>query len=468
MVINVGYSIVNYSNLKKTMRFDAEYYKAEYLKIEDDLNKLKSSPLSDIIENITNGVEIRDFVESGVPYIKVGNTNKDFFVDFTNISFVRESAANKVSKDIILEEGDILTNRSGTLGYSQIITKDMQKSIISSHNIRIMKIKINPYYLVTFLNTRYGKMQILRRNNGGVVPEINQPALKSVFIYIPDEKYQKIIEEKIKKAYSFLIESQKILKEAQTVLENELEVTKESLERSGTTLINYSDLACENRFDAQFFSSKKFKSHFDNKFKTKSLKELCEKIDTGLTPAKDSYCNKGYPVLKMGCLTNKGIDWSRIEFANESYYKRAKKYLVANKDIILTSSAHSIEHIGKKVDIVFDIPKEYKGELVFVGEVMRLRVKKNTINPFYIALFLRTEIGYRLLQNSIRGQTAHIYPKDIKKILIPLVNAEIQDKIEELLLESHKYLQESNNILIDAVISVERTIESKLKFNSHN
>jgi len=462
----MGSSIITYHDFKEDLRFDAEYYCEEYLNIESKLESINSTRLIKIIDKLVNGVEVRDFIKSGIPYIKVSNTNRAFFINFSNIAFIRKTAADKLSKDISLNEGDILTNRSGTLGFSQIITKDFRKSVISSHNIRISGVKINPYFLVTFLNTKYGRLQILKRNNGGVVPEINQPALKSVLIYLAPGSFQNKIETQIKKSYKFLTESKDKINEAKKILEVGLKLNKIQIQNNNVTLINYNDFISEMRFDSQYFSSQNLKSIFSGKFQSKPLKQLCEKIKTGLTPAKDSYWYKGYPVLKMGCLTNFGIDWSKIEFANKGYSKKAKKYSVEEEDIILTSSAHALEHIAKKVDIVTNIPNEYKSKLAFVGEVLRLRVKRELINPYYLLLFLKTEIGYKLLQNCIRGQTAHIYPKDIENIVIPLIPSKKQEKIEILLKESQNLMKESTNLIDKSIREVEEIIERKARKSS--
>ncbi len=456
-------SIITYQKFREDLRFDAEYYREEYIDIESKLESIKSTQLGKIIDKLTNGVEVRDFVKTGIPYIKVSNTNKAFFINFSNIAFIRKTTADKLTKDISLNEGDILTNRSGTLGFSQIITEDFRKSIISSHNIRISGVKVNPYFLVAFLNTRYGRLQILKRNNGGVVPEINQSALKSILIYIAPKSFQNKIEKQIKKSYKLFSESKDKIEEAEKILKTELKLDKIQIQNKNITLINYNEFILEQRFDSQYFSSKNLKSIFSDKFHSKTLKQLCEKIETGFTPAKDAYWDKGFPVFKMGCLTNFGIDWSKIGFANENYFKKAKKYSVEEKDIILTSSAHALEHIAKKVDIVIGIPRKYENKLVFVGEVMRLRVKKELIKSYYLLLFLKTELGYRIFQNCIRGQTAHIYSKDVEKIKIPLISTKKQEEIEKILKKSHNLLEKSKELINRSINEVEELIENKTR-----
>lgn len=136
-------------------------------------------------------------------------------------------------------------------------------------------------------------------------------------------------------------------------------------------------------------------------------------------------------------------------------------YIVEEEDIFLTSSAHALEHIAKKVDIVIGIPKKYQNKLVFVGEIMRLRVKKELINSYYLLLFLKTELGYRLFQNCIRGQTAHIYPKDVENIIIPLISIKKQEQIEILITKSRKLLEESTRVINKSINEVEELIENE-------
>ena len=76
-----------------------------------------------------------------------------------------------------------------------------------------------------------------------------------------------------------------------------------------------------------------------------------------------------------------------------------------------------------------------------------------------LTLFLKTEIGYKLLQNCIRGQTAHIYPKDIENIIIPIISPTKQEKIEKLLRESQSLMKESEKLVKNSIKDVEELIE---------
>jgi len=319
--------------------------------------------------------------------------------------------------------------------------------------------KVNKETLFAFLLSNEVQNILKWSQEGSNHPRFSQSLLSKIRMPIPPKTLPERLEENIIKSNELSILANRKYDEAAKIVCSELELDEIQIQNDHVTIIDHSNFISDFRLDAQYFSSHKLNSIFLNRFDSKPLQQLCDKIETGLTPAKNSYWHKGYPVLKMGCLTNSGIDWSKIEFANEDYFEKAKKYSVEEEDIFLTSSAHALEHIAKKVDIVIEIPKQYQNLLVFVGEVMRLRVKKELINPNYLLLFLRTELGYRLFQNCIRGQTAHIYPKDVEKIRIPLISTKKQEKIEELVKEAHTLLTESTKLIRESVNEVEKIIE---------
>ena len=146
------------------------------------------------------------------------------------------------------------------------------------------------------------------------------------------------------------------------------------------------------------------------------LKTLCKHIFTGKTPAKKDYREKGIKILKVRDLTNSGIKWNVSErgFVKDDY--RNKMQLQKN-DILIISSAHHPKYIGLKVDIINYIPKKYP-ILYCVTEILVIRPDPEKINPYELLCLLKSKSGYDAIQSCIRGQTSHIYPKDISNIII--------------------------------------------------
>jgi type I restriction enzyme M protein len=152
---------------------------------------------------------------------------------------------------------------------------------------------------------------------------------------------------------------------------------------------------------------------------TRRLGDLLVSARTGRTPPRSRYTESGVFALKVGNLTGHGIDWSpRVRnFVDEAFVSPA--LLLREGDIVLTSSAHNPTYIAQKVDIVTTIPDFVGGTATFVGEVMRLRVEESAIDPYELLAILRSPATRSALQALIRGQTAHLRPKDLLELGLP-------------------------------------------------
>ena len=179
-------------------------------------------------------------------------------------------------------------------------------------------------------------------------------------------------------------------------------------------------------------------------WKTKSLNELCnEGLFSGSTPGRKAYADSGgqivtdsaVRILKWRNVTNRGIEWGLNDraFATKNFFQKHIAKRVQIGDILVGTAAHNPKYIGQKLDIVDYIPEEYENKVMCTAELMVIRVNPEKIDPYYVLMYLRTEEGYDALQRCIRGQTAHIYPKDVKLISIPIPPEDEMDLFKPIL-----------------------------------
>lgn len=196
------------------------------------------------------------------------------------------------------------------------------------------------------------------------------------------------------------------------------------------------------------------------------LRDVLEIAVNGRTPGRSAYSSDGLFVVKVGNLTGRGINWEPRERNFVSGEQRAKRegfgnLMLQRGDILLTSSAHSPVYIAKKADVVGLIPEWVGGEASFVGEIMMLRAKAE-VDPMVLLAYLRLGGTQQRIRSLIRGQTAHLHPKDILDLRIPetLVNPppslrRLADKIER----EARLSQELNEV------SYEQRVGAKLAEN---
>ena len=194
------------------------------------------------------------------------------------------------------------------------------------------------------------------------------------------------------------------------------------------------------------------------------MRDVVEVVTNGKTSPRKNYTEQGLFVVKVGNLTGNGINWlprNRNYISKNEVQKREEQgFMLQSGDILLTSSAHSVVYIAKKVDIVFKIPKWVGGVASFVGEVMMIRPNKQIIDPFVLLAYLRFPNTVRQIQQLVRGQTAHLYPDDILDIPLPSSILKKNKRLEKIVDNLHieaSLNQELNDCAFDQNQLLENT-----------
>lgn len=172
-------------------RFDPNYYAGQ----EEFLSAINKSrcnivKFGKIMNNLNNGVEIRNYSDNGFRYLRVTDMSSSGIVN----NSPRYVDVDKIPTKILLSNNDLLISRSGSLGLVNVVESEIKNSILSSHIFRVsISENVCIEYLQEYLRTEIGQFQFFKNNNGGIVPEINQMALRSILIVLPSLEKQKEI-----------------------------------------------------------------------------------------------------------------------------------------------------------------------------------------------------------------------------------------------------------------------------------
>ena len=432
-------------------RMDAEYYKPQYIEIDDVLSGCKTrwEKLDNIVDKVVNGIEIRKYVKKGIPYLRVGDI-LDLFPDLANVEHV--SHYSKVKKDVILNIGDILISRSGTLGLVSLVSEELNHSIISSHIIRISQQKLNSSYLAIFLKCKYGQLQILQRNNGGVVPEINQPALKSIKFPIPSPSFQSHIESLATSAYKKRKEAQKKLQEAEKILEKELGWRELELNHDKAFETSFSHL--ERRFDPEYFKPRyeRIKEVLISKGAkplSEAVKVITKRADFRKTPDK---------LIKYVAIADIDPESSQIISHTEipAYQAPSRATYEIKEGYILT--AISGNSTGTKRHASCFVTKKEDGFICTNGLVPLL--PKEGTEPLYLLFYLKSPFFLEQVRRELTGAAIPaISLEDVKQVLVYLPSLKIQKEIAKLMEASNQLRIESRDLIDQAKGDVEEMVE---------
>jgi type I restriction enzyme M protein len=172
------------------------------------------------------------------------------------------------------------------------------------------------------------------------------------------------------------------------------------------------------------------------------LDKVCTAIYNGSTPAKDNYSESfsDPKIVKVASLKKGKVNFSLVENVKPEAISTKK---IEEGDILILSSAHQAEYLGKNPCIV-EIPEDLKDEdISFVGELINIRADKTKINPYYLLQLFNTRNYFLLINREKRGQTSHLYPKDMSSILVPVPkNMDMQNKNAENYQKKYKEYEE--------------------------
>jgi len=445
-------------------RIDPFYYRPEFRRRYKEIEKSKYQKVvfEQIITDLKNGVEIRTYSDEGYRYLRVTDLS-DEGINENDPRFVK---VDSIPTRMKLTKNDFLISRSGSLGLVSAVDEKIINSILSSHIFKISldTTKINPKYLECFFRTNLGQFQFFQKNNGGIVPEINQSALKSIKIILPPLPVQNRIVQLMDNAYNLKkskeTEAQQLLNSINDYVLSELGIKLPEL-KDQMTFVVYADDVKGKRIDAYYYQPKFEeieKAIEKGKFEVRELKEIIEKLVSGQRPKGGvRQINEGIPSLGGEHILNDGtIATTNLKFIPVEFHKKQLKSKVRKKDILIVKDGATTGKVGI-------IPENYTFEEANINEhVFLLRVKKE-IDPYYIFSILKSPIGQMQINRDITGGTIMGIIRDTtEKIKIPLPPLKIQNKIAEevkrRMQKAEELQKEAKEVLEKAKQEVEKII----------
>ena len=216
----------------------------------------------------------------------------------------------EIPSKIRLTSDSFLISRSGSLGLVSVIDDEIREAILSSH---IFKVSLDtnqslPKYLEALFRSQIGQTQFFQHNNGGVIPEISQSALKSIRVVLPPLEIQSHIIEITQSAYTQKrekeLEAEALLDSVDDYMLAELGIEMPVVEEKKCFVV-YANETVGRRIDSYYHSPyfKQLYSAINNYGQIFSLGSLVSEIDYGLMPTQD-YADSGDTGIPMIRVTN--------------------------------------------------------------------------------------------------------------------------------------------------------------------
>jgi restriction endonuclease S subunit len=436
-----------------SFRFDAEFFQKGYLSIAKALNRSETQPLSQLVNKIDVGYVgsmVSEYDDSGILLLQTRNIN-EFFVNTEECQRITKKFHQKLNKSQIKKD-DVLIARSGSFGKASIY---LDSEIINSADIIIVesnKNKLNPFYLVGFLNSKFGTSQLFRFASGGVQGHVNLTILENLIIPNLKSNFQNLIESLIKYSYKILKNSKELYQQAEDLLLSELNLKDWEPTKETIAIKSFKEsFLSSGRFDAEYYQPKydeliqKIQSYSQY---TKSIKDIQNFNTRGLQPI---YSENGtLNVINSRHILEQHLDYDNFEKTNVENWNTQEKARVYKNDILIYTTG---ANIGRTNVYLSD------EQAIASNHVNILRLKKE--NQIYVGFVINSIIGRLQTEKLSAGSAqAELYPKDIDNFVIPFISGDKQQQIIDKYVMSLEQKQKSKQLLEIAKIGVERAIET--------
>lgn len=440
-------STIKFSQIED--RIDAEYYKPEYFEIYNNLEKKKDSILlEDIAKEIVSGSYIDTYFPQGVIYLRVNNLREDGF-NFSDIKYV-DIKYSKIHQKIRVHTNDLVLGRTGTVGVVLVIPNELDGAVMSQHITKIVpKDTINRFYLMVYLNSKYGRLQAEKTALGSMQKELTLDATENIKVSIPSKSFQQKIENMVKERQGKQRLADEKYKEAEEILNKELGLKKLDLSRQKTFETKFSET--NERIDSEHYQP--IFNEIEQVFKkqtTVNLGDINLEIKYG-TSEDLFYVEKGIPFLRVTDINKfSTIEPMKGKFINNFDAERLKEYQVKTDDIIIsrTGTLGLAVYIDEKLD-----------GAIYGSYFIKVKPRHKDLYNRFIVFFISSEIG-RLQTNrwASGGIQTNLTIDAIKSIRIPILSRPIQQRICSLIQDSLKLREETENLLNEAKQKVEKMV----------
>lgn len=408
-----------------------------------------------------------------------------------------------------LEAGDVLLTITGAkFGKSAVVEEEHLPGNISQHSVRFHPLDgvLEPYFLVSYFESKTGQMAIWREAYGATRPAIDFPSIGALVVPKPVFEVQKYIGDKVRHAgqlrawakvlyrvpafidaliqENLPISLTKVLtdslvndkKEATKELTNFLSLKIEDLvtKQAFQTFIEKNKMGSvdtEREFFhintvatdtiEDFLSAQTYRPAITEAFDiitsakhNNSLQAMSlEPIRQGATP---KFSSIGKKCIKSKQTRDLFLDEVGYETVDPDDEQNKRIVRLRRNDILVTRQGAGT--VGR-ASIFMDDEETYITDSLFL-----VRIDSNKANPAFIAGFLRSYTGQRLIEKGVYGSTGQLNLSSgaLRNLPVPDVDLDFQNFLGEALSTADKLFKLSTRLTQAAKTLVEALIEGQL------
>ncbi len=447
-------SIIDFQTYQQSYRnrLDSEYYLKFLLNNE---NYLQGKPLRIYLkkETVINIKSLK--LKKDFNYLSISGVHLkglDYTTEVIDCSTIPDRAT------YCLKENDIVVSTVRPNRNAVAFIRNSKRLVGTSGFavLRIDKKLINPYFVYSFLKTKFFTTKMMRENTATMYPAITDHDVLNVKIPLFSQTFQLQIEKLVKQAHHKLDTSKTLYREAEALLLEEVGLKDFTPSQEKVSVKNFSEsFGTSGRLDAEYYQpkyeelEKKIKSYSNGYLK---LGEI-SKISNGSLIDKEYYVEDSKRAyIRIKELSKSGfINQEQIIYIDDKFIHTNETIVQENEFIIAT--------IGDTIGKSNRIPKELNHSFIS-NNTSKLCLLGNTFNPLFFEVLLHSLLFQEQI-NKYKTQTGQpkIRNEDIENFILPIIKKETQTQTAKKIEQSFALKKESERLLEVAKQAVEVAIE---------
>ena len=449
-------------------RIDVNPFKFEHIENEKMLENIDNITIDEALrskKDITGGATPlgANYLNEGIKFIRTQNIQRNLF-DLNDVVYISEEDNDKLSRSK-LEENDVLLTITGAdFGRIATVRNNHLPANINQHSVRMhFKENIDPYFVSTYLNCKYGQNQIYKYSIGATRPAIDYTSIKKIKVPIPSPEIQKYIGDKVRRAEELREEAKRLKEEAESLISNSINLERlvEKV-RDYKSKNNWVDSASiSGRIDGQYYINpiteiNKYMKNIDMKLVV--LRDIAE-VRKGFSYSNES--SNGVPYIRISDLDDLLIDYSKVVRIDNKTYQQKRNSQLKYFDLIMAITGATIGKVS-----VFYSKKIEKATLSADTAYVRFN---NIEDSIAYLLYFKTVIGQLAITQGITGATnKHLAIEDIKNIVLPQFEDSIKKEVKNKIVQSMDNIYTSKQLIQEAKQDVEDLIEGNFEMSKLN
>lgn len=287
-------------------------------------------------------------------------------------------------------------------------TKEIEGSNINQHSVRIaLTSELNPFFLSTFLNSRFGKLQSDSNIVGVTRPALDYETIKNFIIPNTSAAFQDNIESIITLSGKYESLSQNQAADAEHILLKELKLDNWKPQRKLSYIKNFSKAVEANRIDAEYFQPQY--DDIISHVKAHNNMPLGDIVDysKGVEVGSEEYIDEGVGFVRVSDFSVRGFETAEKKISHELAAKLQGKYSSKKDDILFTKDG--------TIGITWVNDEDNKAVLSGAFLILKPKIE---IDREYLALVLNSIICSKQIEMLSGGALiAHLFSANAKKLL---------------------------------------------------